>query len=283
MTALAGAASAACDVETVAEAKLRDVAGFLTVQATIDGEPVSLLLDTGAEAGLVTPDAALRLRLPLDPGRLTQVQGTGGAGEVIPHVVLSGVAIGGLDLPPRSVPVGPLPAVPRTMPPVAGLLGADVLSGFDVEIDLRHGRFALHRVSGTCEAPVSWAHDTVALRRAGDRLVASARLDGHALDALLDTGALSIALDTGTALDLGVSAAALARDPGGISGGVDMREVLFHWHRFASLAIGDVTIRNPVITVTAVREATPMLLGASWFAGRHVWLSYATARMFLAR
>lgn len=280
--ALGGVASAACDVETVAETKLRDVAGFLTVQATIDGVPASLLLDTGAEAGLVTPDAATRLRLPVDPGRRTLVQGTGGAGEVIPHVVLSGAAIGGLGLPPHSVAVGPLPAVPRTTPPVAGLLGADVLSAFDVEIDLRRGRFALHRVSGSCDTPVSWAHDTVALRRAGNRLIAGARLDGHELDALLDTGALSIALDTGAALGLGVSADALARDPGGISGGVDMREVPFHWHRFASLAVGGVAIRHPVVTVTPVREATPMLLGASWFAGRHVWLSYATSRMFVA-
>jgi predicted aspartyl protease len=281
--AFVGAASAACKVETLAQAKLRDVAGFLTVEATIDGVPASLLLDTGAEAGLVTPDAALRLRLPLDPGRRTLVQGTGGAGAVIPHVMLSGLAIGGLELPPHSVPVGPLPAVPRIVPPVAGLLGADVLSGFDVEIDARHGRFALHRVSGECDAPVSWAHDIVPLHRSGDRLIAGARLDGHPIDALLDTGALSIVLDTGAALRLGVTADALARDPGGISGGVDMREVPFHWHRFASLAVGGITIRHPVITVTQVREATPMLLGARWFAGRHVWLSYATARMFVAR
>ena len=281
--ALGGTASAACDVHAVAETKLRDVVGFLTIQASIGGVPVSLLLDTGAEAGLVTPDAALRLRLPLDPSRRTLVQGTGGAGAVIPHVMLSGLAIGGLELPPRSVPVGPLPAVPRTVPPVAGLLGADALSGFDVEIDVRHGRLALHRVSGECEAPVPWAHDAVALRRTGDRLIASARLDGHPIDALLDTGALSIALDTGAARALGVTADALASDPGGIGGGVDMREVPFHWHRFASLAVGGIIIRHPVITVTPVREATPMLLGASWFAGRRVWLSYATARMFVAR
>ncbi len=282
-TAFGGAASAVCEVETVAETKLRDVVGFLTVQATIGGTPVSLLLDTGAEAGLLTPDAALGLRLPVDPGRQTLVQGTGGAGAVIPHVMLGGLAVGGLELPPRSVPVGPLPAVPRITPPVAGLLGADVLSGFDVEIDARHGRFALHQVLGGCETPVSWAHDIVALRRSGDRLIASVRLDGHELEALLDTGALSVALDTRTALGLGVGEDALARDPGGISGGVDMREVLFHWHRFGSLAIGGVTIHHPVITVTQVREATPMLLGASWFAGRHVWLSYATSRMFVAR
>lgn len=283
VVAVSRGAAAACDVQTVAELTLRDVAGFLSVSVSIDGVPASLLLDTGAEAGLITPDAALRLGLPLDPTRQTRIEGTGGAGEVIPHVVLPGLAIGNLTVPAHSVPVGPLPAVPRITPPVAGLLGADILAGFDVEIDARRGRFALHRVTGACAALVPWAHETVPLRRSGDRLVVGAVLDGHPLDALLDTGALSVVLDTAAAERLGVSAAALARDPGGVSGGVDMREMVFHWHRFASLAIGDVVIRDPVITVTPVREQTPMLLGASWFATRHVWLSYATGRMFVAR
>jgi hypothetical protein len=38
-----------------------------------------------------------------------------------------------------------------------------------------------------------------------------------------------------------------------------------------------------VLTVTPVTGETPILLGAHWFAPRRVWLSYATARMFVAR
>lgn len=273
----------ACEVRTAAEVKLRDVAGFLIVPASVGGVPVSLLLDTGAETGLVTPAAARLLGFPADRGRQTLVEGTGGSGGVIPHAMLAGLAIGGLALPALSVPVAPLPAVPRIVPPVVGLLGADVLSGFDVELDVPRGRLALHRVPDDCAAPAPWPHDIVTLRRSGDRLIAPAILDGRRLDALLDTGALSVVLDTGAAAGIGVSAAALARDPGGISGGVDMREVAFHWHRFASLAVGGVVVRNPVITVMPVSEQTPLLLGASWFAGRHVWLSYAAGRMFVAR
>src|SRR5690242_5297465 len=64
-------ANAGCDMVRVAEAPVRDVFGFLVVPASIDGERVSLLVDTGAAGGLVTPDAAARLGLPGDPQHVT--------------------------------------------------------------------------------------------------------------------------------------------------------------------------------------------------------------------
>ncbi len=276
-------AEGACVVQTAAELVLREHAGFLTVGASVNDRPVSLLLDTGAESGLVTPEAAQLLNLPPDPERQTWMEGTGGAGAVAPHVLLSGVALEALALPPQSVPVGPLPAIPRVVPPVAGLLGADILAAFDVEIDVQRSRLALHEVYGDCHDPVSWPHWTAPLRRTGDRLTVTATLDGRRFEALVDTGALSIALDVDAAAQLGVTVDRLAREPGGVSGGVDMREVPFHWHRFVSFSVGGATLRNPVLTVTTVREVTPILLGASWFASHRVWLSYATGRMFIAR
>ncbi len=274
-----------CGGRTVAEISLRAVVGFVVVSATIGGTPVSLLLDTGAEAALLTPEAVTRLGLSPDPTRRTLVEGTGGRGEIVPHAMLDGLALGAYVAPTHSVAVAPLPGMPRIDPPVAGLLAADLLPGFDVEIDFAGGRLVLREPAAPdCAAPMPFAsHEPVALRRSGDRLIVTARLDGQKLDALVDTGALSVVLDTDAALRLGVTSAALARDPGGIAAGADMRELTFHWHRFASLAIGPVTARRPVITVTRVTEQTPLLLGASWFMAHRVGLSYATGRMFIAR
>src|SRR5579875_2145654 len=124
------AASAACHMKPVAEMKLTNTLGFLSIPARINGTPVSLLLDTGADTALVTPEAAHRLSLPLDPGRRTLLQGTGGDGGLAPDVVLHRLTIGGLSLGNRAVPLGALPALPRIAPPVAGLLGADLLADF---------------------------------------------------------------------------------------------------------------------------------------------------------
>ncbi len=90
----------------------------------------------------------------------------------------------------------------------------------------------------------------MALQRSGDRLIAAARIDDHPVSALIDTGARSIVVSAATASRLGAGPDRLAADAGGITGGVDMRDVAFHWHRFASMQLGSETIRNPVLTVS---------------------------------
>lgn len=283
-------ARAACEIVRVGESPVSDVLGFVVIPASIDGQRVSLLLDTGAAAGLVRPDAAARLGLPGDPQHVTLLQGTGGDAGWTPHVLIPRLEIGGLMVHGITAPLGGLPALPRVVPAVAGLLGADLLSRFDLEIDLREHRVAFYRVTeggepGLCEEaalpPWKGAFDTIPLRRSGDRLLADIEVNGQSMTALIDTGARSLILSTPSAERLGVSPEALARDPGGITGGVDMREVLFHWHRFASLRIGRETIRNPELTVSSLDEEADLLLGSTYFATRRVWLSYATGRMFV--
>lgn len=284
---LAAAEPSACSASSVAEVKLTDTLGFFSIPARIDGTLVSLLLDTGADTALVTPQAAHWLHLPLDPGQHTLLQGTGGDGGMAPNVILRRLTIGRLTLRNRSIPMGVLPALPRIAPPVAGLLGADLLAAFDVEIDPAQKRFALYapgQISGDeCRRPWHGASDTVDLQRRGNRLLASVSLNGHELLALVDTGARSIIVDTAAAAKVGVTADMLATDPGGITSGVDMREVTYHWHRFDTLRIGGETLHNPVLTVAPLQEHADMLLGSDYFARRRVWLSYATDRMFVER
>lgn len=292
LTAMAGQHAAAaepavCNTVPVAKVKLTDTLGFFSIQARIDFAPVSLLLDTGADTALVTPEAARRLHLALDPGRQTLLQGTGGDGGMAPNVVLRRMTIGDLTLDNRSVPLGALPALPRIVPPVAGLLGADLLAAFDVEIDLEQKRLALYAPAsdhdGPCRPPWRGQFDTIELQRQGNRLLARVSLNGHDLLALIDTGARSIIVDTAAAAEMGVTADMLAVDPGGITSGVDMRDVRYHWHRFDSLRIGSETLRRPVLTVAPLQEHAAMLLGSDYFARRRVWLSYATNRMFVER
>jgi hypothetical protein len=209
-------------------------------------------------------------------------------GAFAPHALIRRLEIGGMGVVGWSVPLGPLPAIPRIVPPVAGLLGADLLSGFDVELDVPHRHLALHRIespSSGCEqaVPRGWSgpFDTLPLRRSDNRLLTEVAVNGVKMTALVDSGALSITVGDGAARGAGVTEAELQRDPGGIGGGVDMRELPYHWHRFASLTIGREVIRNPVLTVSPLHEEADLLLGSPFFATRRVWLSYASGRMFV--
>lgn len=259
---------------------MRDIAHYLVAPGAVEGVAVSLLLDTGAEGGLIAPEAAAALHLPMDPRRVTQMQGP--AGEVIGRNALARhVQLGPLLLQDASLPVGVLPAVPRTTPPVVGLIGADVLSRFDVELDAPHGRMALYATAG-CESgfvPFPSAN-MLPLTREGDRVRVDVVLDGQRLPALVDTGARSTIVSPAAAALAGVTEAALARDPGGIGGGVDMRRTEFHWHRFGTFRVGAEAMRSHTLTVSPLGDEM-MLLGNDWLLTRHVWISYAQNRLFV--
>ncbi|ACI50392.1 conserved hypothetical protein [Gluconacetobacter diazotrophicus PA1 5] len=283
-----------CALTRIARVPLRDDGGYLSVPVSITGSQgraaFSLLVDTGAEGGLISSGVVSALHLAIDPDRRTVLQGTGGIAGVVPNAMVPDLRLGapgqeGLDLGPLSIPVGDLPGQPVIQPPVAGLLGADVLAGFDVEFDVAGGWLTFWRPQSdtACQPVPVWhgVYQTVPLQRAGHRVSVAAELDTRDLTALVDSGARSRILSTDAAQRMGLSADRLAADPGGETSGVDGRPVPYHWHRFTSLRIGREDERAPVLTVAPLRDQVDMLLGADWFAGHDVWISYATSRMFV--
>ena len=278
-------ALAGCERLAVARLALRDDTGFLSIPASIAGRPVRLMIDTGSDAGLITPQAVRRLGLAEDATARIAVRGTGGAGDAAGIARIARLSLGTLRLDNVLMPVGSLPAAPNLTPPVVGFLGGDLLSQFDLDIDVPHATLSLYRVelpSLACTPPPTWSgrFATVPLTAHGVRRSLTMRLDGKPVSALLDTGARSQIVSEAAALRTGASAAGLAADPGGITSGVDLREQIYHWHRFATLSIGDETVGSPVLTVAPLAEPFDMLLGSDWFAGHEAWISYATGELY---
>ncbi len=278
------AAAASCT--PLAVLPLRDVGGYLLVPADLGGIPVSLLVDTGSDAGLLAGAVVRALGLPLGRRRVATLEGTGGDGRTVPVALVPRLVLGGLAIRDVPFPVGTLPAAPNVSPAVAGLVGADLLAGFALAIDVPDGRLALLPDSPPCnDTPVApGPADDVPLAPSGDRRVVAATLDGRAITALLDTGARSRIVSRRTAIAVGVSPALLDTEPGGITAGIDLRDALYHWHRFDRLRIGDETERDPVLTVLPLPDGgADMLLGADWFASHRVVVSYRTNRMLVQR
>ncbi len=292
------ARGASCTLRPVAQVWLRDTDGFLTVPVRFDATVsmlvdtrvsmlvdtrVSMLVDTGSDAGILSPSVA-RGWQRLGRGA-TELSGTGGvrgvAVALAPLLLLDGLRI--REVP---FPLGNLPQKPRIEPPVEGLIGGDLLSRFELEMDVPDGVMRLFEGEGLsplCRGLPPWSGqvDTLPLVRSGDRVSVAVTLDGRRLTALLDSGARSRIVSRRAALASGVDEAVLDAEPGGITSGIDGRGVLYHWHRFARLAVGGDIERGPVLTVTELPAGVDMLLGADWFARHRVWISYGTDQLFV--
>ncbi len=279
------ARSNTCLIEPAAELPVRLDRGFLLVPGAIDRTPVALMVDTGAEGSVISPEAAMRFRLDRDGRRHTTLIGTGGQ-IMAPNVRLTSFAIGHMQLLSQSIAVGPLLRIVGIDPPVADLVGADLLSSFDVELDLPHRKMTLYRTQACTSDFAPWNHagSVIPMRRSYKSLLSiDVQVDGQPISALIDSGARLSVMTTQAAQRLGIGPEILARDPPASGHGVDQNEVAGHVHRFNEIRIGGQDFRNQAIHVAPVKlRDVDMLLGADYLRTRHVWLSYATHRMFSA-
>src|SRR5262249_21231579 len=157
------------------------------------------ILDTGAERTLMSEDAVRRLNLERDSWVASAIRGLGGI-EERPNALPRSLRLGDAGLRRRtllgdsSVTVRPLPMGAVAGRPLAGLLGRDFLSPFDLDIDLASHRMTLFDVRGCDALFLPWSVPYAAIPAAtpmGAALVVQVQLDGRPLRALLDTGASS--------------------------------------------------------------------------------------------
>jgi predicted aspartyl protease len=276
--------STQCRLERVAVMPLRYVGRALLVTGHIDGSAVQMQVDTGATALMIDEDAATRLALPSDPHRRTNLRGTGGT-ILTRNTLIDSFEMGGQEWQALSLATGHLAKHFNEMPVVAGLLGADRLADFDVEIDVPAGRMVLWTVTHCTGDFLACAQPHYVLplaRHWPNRMVAHLRLDGQPVAALVDSGADQTLVTPAAAGRVGVTQAMLQADRSGTTHGVDRLEKPVVAHRFEDLRIGREMIHHPGLLVADMNlNEVDMLLGADFLRRRHVWLSYATRQMFV--
>jgi predicted aspartyl protease len=273
----------ACVVGKAAEIPISTAFGFVSAPATINDRPATLLVDTGSERSLVTPAAMGSYHLREDPHRTTTIQGIGG-GFTAHDAVLKSFGIGGLELLDQRASVGALPTARGISVQADGLLGADWLRDFDVEIDLPHKVMSLYRVTGCSGDYLPWAGaktSVIAQVYRQGLILLPVEIDGHPVTAVLDRGANGSLITEAAAERFGLEASALTRDGSGRSSGVDGAVTPTHRHQFAQMKIGGAVYATPTLSVGAVRlPVGDMLLGADWMRRNRVWVSYATRHVF---
>ena len=280
-------AAGGCGTVRLGEATVATLRNAPIITLSANGVPVTVVIDTGAETTILTPAVAQRIgaqRPQIEFQR--QLRGIGG---ILPttEVELRSFTVGGVPIPWRRVRVAPVNVANVFSGPLDGVLGADSLSSFDVDLDLPGHRMALYEKQTCPVARPAWTEPYARIgvgRSRGDHLFFPVQLDGRRTDAFVDTGSQFTVLSTRAALALGVGAAALARDRVARVRGAAAEQLAAHVHRFAQLEIAAEMIRNPEIIVTDVMLSdADLVLGIDFLRPRRIWFSYGSQQIFIMR
>jgi len=287
MSLVADTAGGGCGTSRIGEITVATLRNAPIVTLLANGSPVTLLLDTGAETTILTP--AVAQRIGAQPPRVEfprQMRGiTGSLGTS--EVELRSLMAGKVPIPWRRVRVASVNMPSVFSGPLDGLLGADSLSSFDIDLDLPHHRMVFYAKQSCPGAAPAWIEPyarIIARRSFSGHLVFPVRLNGRDVDAFVDTGAQLTVLSTRAALALGVTETALARDRPTVTSGAAAGQLSSHAHRFSSLEIVGEIVRNPEIVVADVKLSdADLVLGIDFLISRRIWLSYGSERIFLSR
>jgi predicted aspartyl protease len=274
-----------CDLLMVAQMPLQVQDRLLVVPAGINGQWVHLVVDSGAERTTLSAAVADRLALPQDARYKMRSLGVGGA-TTTTDVTVDRLVLGAVRFPVERIATGTFNLQSPRGLNADGLLGADILLAFDLDIDVPGGKLTLYRSRVCPDAGPPWQEPYVEIqgvRARKDRLLLPFELDGVPGLALLDTGAQGNVLSADMAHRIGLTDQQLAADPpvrNTGTGGV----VISRLHRFNLLRIGPVTEQSPAIVVLpsdfGVGDA---LIGEEFLQARRVWLSFKNRQVFVSR
>ena len=285
--AAAEARAAGCGTSRVGEITVPTLRNAPIVTLVANGSPLTLLLDTGAEWTILTPAAAKRVgaqtpRIEFD----RQIRGLSGS-LATNEVELRSFTAGDVAIPWRRVRVASLNMPSVFSGPLDGVLGADTLSSFDVDLDLPHHRMVFFGKQSCPSAAPAWAepYATIPARKTfSNHLSFPTQLDGRQIDTFIDTGAQLSVLSSKAALALGVTDAVLSRDRATVTLGAAAERLNSHLHRFSRIEIGGEVVRNPALIVADVSlKDGDLVLGIDFIAARRIWLSYGSQQIFLSR
>lgn len=278
-----------CQLQRVASLDMETLpSGKVAIPVSLNDRQSMFEIDTGSIYSSITSEAASELGLQ---------EKAAGRGQIFMNGVGNGTFayLNSFSLGPlRSKERVPLLTSPSQLVPasVSGLLGSDVMSAYDVELDFFHGKFNLF-LHKSCASAVYWTRDAYAspamkLDR-GHHVIVDALLDGKPVTVLLDTGAPGSVMSLEAARDLfgwskDDSRIALLKTKT-LNGGTDTP---FFSFPFSALAFDGVTVENPKIQLIPQenfdrhgRGDAQIILGTSVLRQLHLYLAYDERRLYL--
>lgn len=275
-----------CNLTMIAQMPLQVEDHLLVVPVGINGKWVHLVVDSGAERTTISDAAADQLGLSHDSSHVSHSSGIGGSITTNDEAV-DRLVIGGVHFPVNRIAVGPLDLRAMRGLDADGLLGADILLAFDMDIDVPDHKLTLYRSRECPGAVPPWpepAVEIIGVTARKDRLLLPFELDNVAGTAILDTGAQGNVLGVDMARRMGLNDQTMAGDPSVRQIGIGPGKTISHLHQFSLLRIGPVGLESPKLAVlqsdVGVGDA---LIGEPFLQGRRVWLSFRNRQVFVSK
>jgi predicted aspartyl protease len=273
-----------CDLVVDAKVPLEVHNRLLVVPAGIGGKWVTLLIDSGAERTVLASDTVDRMGLPRDAKIMTRSTGMGGT-FTASDAIIPGLVLGGVRFPVTRVAVGQF----RFGPGLAadGLLGQDVLTAFDLDIDVPGRTLTFYRPRQCPDVRPPWSEPYAQVEGVRslppDRLLIPFRLDGVQGMGILDTGAQATTIGLRMANRMGLTPEAMGNDPIVQHHGAGPGTQEARLHRFGLLQIGPAAAPDPVLSVLPVDAGVgDALVGEDFINGRRIWLSFSSRAVFIS-
>lgn len=257
--------------------------GLPIVTIIANGAPLTLILDTGSGRTVLSPSAAQRIRAEtprIELARpLSGINGTTATQEI----ELNSFAVGQMPIPWRRLLVAPIVSPKILGVEADGLLGADVLSQFAVDIDFSHHRVTFYP-KRSCAPNWATGHSLMSggLSRT-EHLFFPAELDGHRIISFIDTGSQKTVLSTRVAAALGISDSVLSKDQSVMTRGITQEPLGSHIHTFSKLEFAGNVVPAPKVVITDIKlPDADLVLGMDYLGQSRIWLSYDSAQIAIS-
>jgi predicted aspartyl protease len=286
--ALADARPDACLYVEVASLPVKYIGPNLvpTIPGSINGKPARLLMDTGAQVTALTMGGAEKLGLSLS-GTGQWATGIGGDSRVY-EARIEDMTVGPAKSGRANVRViGEMGGRPE----FDAIIGAKFLMQADFEIALADRTVKFFRPQNCKEASLGyWTDDKVTVvpyswrYTHGDNPHFKVELNGHELDAMINSGADTSVIELAAAREAGLrlDAPDVKHLPDLVGVGDGHVE---HWTaRFAKLAIGDEVITNAQIGVMESQGArgADILLGRDFLRSHRVLFARSQKKLYIS-
>jgi hypothetical protein len=292
-------ACAGCVLGKVATLDVSLVGNELLVPGSVNGHDVEFVVDTGAET-LLFPDRARSFGVNVG-GLIGQMYSAAGRETMVEQATIENFALGkwtGHNVSLPAVGIGKGFADER----VIGLLGEDILSHFDVEIDIPHHLFALYQPQDCETANLAYWTDSynvadfVRFNPEYPAIMVNGRIGDSPVLVELDTGAYRTVMSLEIARALGVGPG----DPGvenlGPARGLNGQSAETWAGTFPSFTLDQEAIKPAKLAFFQFSRVEPengslirrrafdadMLLGIDFIRSHHLFISHSQRKLYFS-